>query len=272
MNGITTTTLTTNEDQAVAVPKPLISDVDAGNGSVRVTFSVPAGAGTISVSANSTVPLSVTGSGTNSVTLEGPIANINNGLANILFRPAAEFSGTVPFTITTGDNGNTGLGGERFDVDTIFITVNAVNDPPVSRADFYTTAEDTTLVVGAPGVLANDTDVDSPAFTAILLIPPASGDLVLNADGSFTYTPAANFSGTVFFTYRAIDDGGGSPGGPNAGGSNTAKVTITVTPANDPPTANDDTYTVAGRRRAANRHPAHRAGRHGPSVHVRRSE
>ena len=50
--------------------------------------------------------------------------------------------------------------------------------------DAYTTAEDTPLTVAAPGVLANDTDVDGDALTAVLVTGPANGTLTLNADGS----------------------------------------------------------------------------------------
>ena len=56
-----------------------------------------------------------------------------------------------------------------------------------------------------PGVLANDTDVDGDALTASLVTQPAHGTLSLNADGSFTYTPDANYNGADTFTYAAND-------------------------------------------------------------------
>src|SRR5262249_33299932 len=72
----------------------------------------------------------------------------------------------------------------------------------------------------AAGVLANDTDAEAQALTALLVSGPAHGSLTFNADGSFTYTPAPFFFGTDSFTYKA-----------NAGlpDSNTATVTINVT-------------------------------------------
>ena len=101
-----------------------------------------------------------------------------------------------------------------------------VNRPPVANDDSYTTAEDTALGVLPPGVTANDTDPDSNPLTASLVSGVSNGTLVFNADGSFTYTPAANWSGTDTFTYR-VNDG--------TVDSNVATATITVTPVNDPP-------------------------------------
>ena len=84
------------------------------------------------------------------------------------------------------------------------VTVIAVNAAPVAVNDSYSTAAGTPLVQAAPGVLANDTDADS-ALTAVSITGPAHGALLLNANGSFTYTPAAGFVGTDSFTYGATD-------------------------------------------------------------------
>ena len=59
--------------------------------------------------------------------------------------------------------------------------------------------------------------------------------LTLNANGTFTYTPAANYNGSDTFTYHAND---------GTGNSNIATVTITVYPVNDAPVAVNDTYTT----------------------------
>jgi VCBS repeat-containing protein len=113
-------------------------------------------------------------------------------------------------------------------------TVNGDNPPAVTN-DAYTTAEDTPLVVGAPGVLGNDTDAAGQPLTAKLVRGPRSGSLTLNADGSFRYTPNADLNGTDSFVYRAND---------GLADSLSATVTLTVTPVNDAPVAVDDAYTV----------------------------
>ena len=76
---------------------------------------------------------------------------------------------------------------------------------PVAEPDTYTTAYNTALTVPAPGVLANDSDPDGDPITAVPMDDVAHGTLTLNANGSFTYTPDAGFSGTDTFAYEAKD-------------------------------------------------------------------
>jgi uncharacterized delta-60 repeat protein len=99
---------------------------------------------------------------------------------------------------------------------------------PVAGNDAYTMNEDATLSEPVAGVLGNDSDPNGDALTAVLVTPPASGTLNLNANGSFSYTPATDFTGQVTFQYRATD---------GTNNSNVATVTITVNPVNDAPVA-----------------------------------
>jgi len=94
----------------------------------------------------------------------------------------------------------------------------------VAFDDDYSTSEDTTLTVEIPGVLGNDNDTEGDPLTAILQAGPSNGSLTINANGSFTYTPDANFNGTDTFTYLAND---------GTDDSNIATVTITVDPVLD---------------------------------------
>jgi len=111
------------------------------------------------------------------------------------------------------------------------------NQPPQAQGDAYSTNEDTQLTVNAPGVLGNDTDPEGSALSAVNPVNPAHGTLALGSDGSFVYTPDANFSGTDSFTYQASD---------GSLSSGQATVTITVNPVNDPPVAQADAYSTPG--------------------------
>ncbi len=94
-----------------------------------------------------------------------------------------------------------------------------LNPPPVAVDDAYSTVQNTTLNQAVPGVLSNDTNLTGASLTAQLVSGPSHGSLTLNANGSFSYTPAANFVGNDSFTYTA------SNGTEN---SNIATVGITV--------------------------------------------
>jgi hypothetical protein len=109
------------------------------------------------------------------------------------------------------------------------------NQAPVALDDAYSTPEDTTLSVGAKGVLANDTDGDNDPLTAVLVSGTSNGKLTLNADGSFDYVPVSNYNGPDSFTYKAYD-------GLNFSG--VAKVSITVNPVADPALAFNDRYVT----------------------------
>ena len=103
----------------------------------------------------------------------------------------------------------TDAGGLTASLPTFDLTVVPVNDAPVAQPDTYSTMYMQTLTAtAAQGVLANDSDEDSPVITAVLVQAPAHGMISLNADGSFTYTPAAGFTDTDTFTYRARDQAG----------------------------------------------------------------
>ncbi|HEY2988555.1 MAG TPA: Ig-like domain-containing protein, partial [Candidatus Binatia bacterium] len=156
-----------------------------------------------------------------------------NADGSFSYAPVADFNGTETFTYTAQDPQ-----GAQSNSATVTITINPVNDAPVAANDFYNTDEDTPLALFAPGVLGNDNDVDTPAanLTAVLVSGPNhAADFTLNLDGSFSYTPAANFNGTDSFTYKAND---------GSLDSNVAMVTITINPVNDAPVATNDFYST----------------------------
>ena len=103
-----------------------ISDVDAGNGLITVTLT--AVNGTLTLSNLSGINM-VSGTGLNNVVMifEGNRTNLNAALQSLTFRPTNNFLGAASVTIETNDNGNSGTGGAKSDVDTISINVIPVN-------------------------------------------------------------------------------------------------------------------------------------------------
>ena len=157
----------------------------------------------------------------------GSLSLASNG--SFVYTPSANFNGSDSFTYRAND----GLANSN--VATVTITVNAVNDAPVAVNNSYSVNEDATLTVAAAGVLANDTDIDGNPLTAVLVTGPSNGSLSLASNGSFVYTPSANFNGSDSFTYRAND---------GLANSNVATVTITVNAVNDAPVAVNNAYSV----------------------------
>ncbi|MED3961543.1 tandem-95 repeat protein, partial [Niallia taxi] len=134
----------------------------------------------------------------------------------------------VVFTVTDGQ-------GEPVKA-TVSISIKAVNDAPTTASDSFTTKEDEKLEIGAAeSILVNDEDVDNDALEAILVKATAHGKLELNKDGTFTYTPDKDYSGTDSFTYKATD-------GKLTSAEQTVK--IEVKPVNDLPTAKDSSLNV----------------------------
>ncbi|HEY3517988.1 MAG TPA: Ig-like domain-containing protein, partial [Gammaproteobacteria bacterium] len=190
---------------------------------------------TLHVNANNGVLANDTDANTNPLTAV-LVAGVASGTLTLNpngsfdYVPAAGASGPVTFTYQADD------GVARSNTVGVTITVNAVDDPPVTQPDSYTIAEDSPLSVGGNGVLGNDADPEGLALTAELVRNVSSGVLQLNPNGSFAYTPPANFSGTMTFTYRASD---------GATQSAAATVTIAVTAVNDPPFATNAPPTTA---------------------------
>jgi VCBS repeat-containing protein len=83
------------------------------------------------------------------------------------------------------------------------------NNPPDATDDPYATDEDKPLTITAPGVLTNDNDPDGDPMTVTTtpISPPNNGSVMLNADGSFSYTPDPGFRGDDSFVYEVCDDG-----------------------------------------------------------------
>ncbi len=177
------------------------------------------------------VLLNDTGNSPTAILVNGP-ANGSlsfNSDGSFTYQPNSNYFGSDSFTYLARDaSGDSNIA-------TANLTVNPVNDRPVAGPDNFVGAEGVTLNQAAPGILANDSDLENSNLTAILAGNVSNGTLQLNPDGSFAYTPLAGFFGSDTFTYRA-NDGDDS--------SDLTSVTIQVAPINDSPTAVDDFYTT----------------------------
>ncbi len=139
----------------------------------------------------------------------GALTLNNNG--GFSYTPNTNFVGTDSFTYEAFD------GVTNSNPATVTITVTT-NHPPVANNDNFSVAENSTLAVAIPGVLANDTNVDGGGLTAVLVSGTAHGSVNLSTNGGFVYAPMTNFIGTDSFTYEAND-----------GFTNSSPATVTIT-------------------------------------------
>ncbi len=147
------------------------------------------------------------------------------------YTPRANFNGIDAFSYQVINE----LG--MTDTGIVEIMINAVNDAPIALNNTYNISADGTLLVGAPGLLNNDSDIDQDLLTldTTPVSLPSKGTLTLVADGSFEYVGSANMQGTDSFQYRIFDAQGAEA---------IASVKINALDQNSPPTAANDSYSV----------------------------
>ena len=152
-----------------------------------------------------------------------------NADGSFVYVPQAGFIGSDSFTFQADDGTALSLPG------TITINVTAPNQPPVGANVTLECYEDTLLDGAAASVAGYCSDPDGDALVFTLDVQPQDGALRFNADGSFSYMPAPECSGTVTFSYTVADAMHTS--GPYV-------VKLDILPVNDAPNANDDAYTL----------------------------
>ncbi|MCG8352510.1 MAG: Ig-like domain-containing protein, partial [Chloroflexales bacterium] len=243
LGAIQTHTVAIEDDDGPTINFTPASATIAENGGtvvVTMTLDQPIIAGD-----NPTVDLNIGGTATNGIDLDFAVS-----ATSVTFNPSDtdatvsitlnndlldELDETAVLTLSVPAGVNMNLG-----ADSVYtLTISDDDETPAAADDSYATDENVKLVViAASGVLANDSDADvGDVLTAALVSDPSNGELTLNSDGSFTYTPTANFHGRDAFTYQASDTGSNT--------SAVATVTITVNPVNDPPEAVDDTAALS---------------------------
>ena len=152
---------------------------------------------------------------------------VNNGDGTVTFTPAENFNGdaTISYEVSDGNGGT--------DTSEHTVHVTPVNDGPDAVNDVISTEEDTAVTID---VLGNDTDADGDDLTITGATVPAAQGTVEIVGNALVFTPADDFNGDATISY-SIEDGNG--------GTDTATVTVDVTPVNDDPVAVDDVATVA---------------------------
>jgi hypothetical protein len=161
----------------------------------------------------------------------------------------------VNFTFAVQDNGGTANGG--LDTDQTPNRLTIYLPPPVqppkltANPDTYGVMQNGALTIGAPGVLGNDTKagdgIVAGSWTAKLKDGASHGNLTLNADGSFTYKPTADYFGPDSFTYYDTatyvpPSTNGAVSDPIIIVSNTTTVSIGVKPLPPFIIANNDSF------------------------------
>jgi hypothetical protein len=202
-----------------------ISDPDAGSNPVQVRLTASNGILTL----GGTVGLVFSiGDGTADGTMafSGTLADINAGLEGLMFEPSVNFNGDASLDLATNDLGNTGAGGPQSDIDTVDITVTAVNDAPVLAKipSVFGWEEGTVYSFAAE---ANDVDLPADVLTFGLDEGAAHGATIDPVTGVFSWTPTeAQGPGTYHFVARVTD---------SAGLFSTAAFGINVAEINQPP-------------------------------------
>ncbi|MEE4355756.1 MAG: Ig-like domain-containing protein, partial [Desulfococcaceae bacterium] len=199
--------------------------VNANSGPVVFTISNTGGADLILTG----TPLMVNLSGADASEFA-----VDESATSLTLAPAGTTTFAVTFSPMTaeGKTAQISVGNNDSDENPYIISLSGSgqNTAPAASDDGpYTVTEDSVspLTLEPPGVLGNDSDANGDSIAAVLLTDPAHAlSFDLFSDGSFTYTPALNFSGTDFFTYK-VNDGFLD--------SAEATVTISVTAVNDPP-------------------------------------
>ncbi len=199
-----------------------VSDVDAGNGLVRVLLAVDAGSLFVGVGATG---VTAAGSGGSLVVLTGSLAQVNQLLAGMGGATVSYVidSDTPPaldqLTLAISDLGGSGSGGAQFSQRAVNIVLTAVHDDPRASDDQYSIPPSTPLTLTPGMLLGNDVSPEGMALTLSIVGSPRHGTLTVRPDGSLFYQPVAGFIGTDTFRYVVND---------SVAGSNVATVSITV--------------------------------------------
>ncbi|MDZ7684302.1 MAG: cadherin-like domain-containing protein [Gammaproteobacteria bacterium] len=230
-----------DEDATLNITGVSVADVDAAGGispEVTVSLSVTNGALTVAEGSGATV----TNNGTASVTVKGTLVDVNTEIGSIDYTGDADFNGAETLTVNANDNGNTGSGGAQDDEETVSITVNAVNDPPVLTGDLAATvAEEGNYTLAAADLDYTDPDDGDSDVTFTVSNLTSTLDIEVSSVSSTTFTAADIAASNVVLVHDGsepaaasfdvnVEDGNEDGSAPTDSG-----FTVTVTAVNDAP-------------------------------------
>ena len=158
-------------------------------------------------------------------TVNGAIyVNLNNGFINYYTLP--EFCGVDTIRYAVSD-------GNFIIYDTLFLTINCVNNAP-SQGNETLTVQENSGTTNTVDLLANNIDPEGDVLTITSMQTPLNGTLTANGDGTYAYTPNADYCGTEVLAY-VVSDGVNNV---------TDYLTINVVCQNDPPTGGNEYMTI----------------------------
>ncbi len=213
-----------------------IGDSDAGTNSLQVTVRVPIGSGVLEI-ANPTMAINPLTPGLNytgpissaTLQLEGTVAQLNQALAQLVYKPASNFNGSLVLSIDTAElYGAPSLTASG----QVNISVTAVNDGPTGTNQTGVLLEDSSRAFALADFGFSDS-ADSPSnnFSGVKITAlPLTGSLTLSgspvtvnqvitsaqiSSGNLIYAPAPNANGASYASlgFKVMDDGGTANGG-----------------------------------------------------------
>jgi hypothetical protein len=206
---------TVAEDTSLPLSGISVTDLDGNLSTVQLAVSN----GTLSVTLSGSATISAGANGTGTLTLSGSQVDINATLASLSYQGTANYTGSDTLTITSTDSNAV------TDVDTVAITVTAVNDATVVTGGTSGSGSEDTVLTGT--LTATDAEGLSDGTVFSVSTPATSGTASIDpATGLWSYTPNADWNGSDSFTVTITDD---------AGNSSTQVIGVTVTPVNDAP-------------------------------------
>jgi hypothetical protein len=226
-----TGTVTFQYSGGTGLAEDRLTIVNQGNGAGQIGVSgsnVSYGGtliGTFTGGTGGSTPLVVTlNASANNAAVQALVRDV--AYTNVSDNPSAA-DRTVTVTLTDGDGGTS-------NIPTATVHVAPVNDAPVANDDNVSAVKNHSATYAAATLTGNDTDAEGDTIAITAVHNGSNGTVVLNGDGTVTFTPTANYFGPATFTYDVSD---------GHGGTDTATVNVDVEP-NTPPVANDDSLTA----------------------------